>query len=222
MAFKHAPPLRRCPICKGRYSSWNSLQAVCGKVACAIAHGKGKAAKKALRARRAARRDNRAARERLKSIHVLTAEAQAVFNRFCRLRDDLAGRPCITSGVLNPPPRHGGAWDAGHFLSVGSHPELRFNEDNCHRQSKADNAGSGRFSSQQRTISAKYRENLIARIGIEKVLWLEGPHEPKRYRHDELREIKKTYLRKIRALKASNPSAAGGEELAAPGLTVVP
>ena len=35
-----------------------------------------------------------------------------------------------------------------------------------------------------------YRINLVAKIGAEKVEWLEGPHEAKRYDLDEVKAIK--------------------------------
>jgi hypothetical protein len=35
-----------------------------------------------------------------------------------------------------------------------------------------------------------YRPELIRRIGLANVEWLEGPHEPAKYTIDELREIK--------------------------------
>jgi hypothetical protein len=48
------------------------------------------------------------------------------------------------------------------------------------------------------TIRSKYRENLIAKIGLERVEWLEGPHEPKRYRIEDLKEIRDTYRLKLK------------------------
>lgn len=52
---------------------------------------------------------------------------QIVFNAWVRERDK--GRPCITCYV-----KYEGEYHAGHFFPVGLHPELRFNEDNCHLQ----------------------------------------------------------------------------------------
>jgi hypothetical protein len=84
---------------------------------------------------------------------------------------------------------------------VGSHPELRFDTDNCHRQLKECNGGSGRFSKHGRVVSEGYRQGIIERIGIERVERLEGPHEPKKYTIDELQALIKTYRAKKRELE---------------------
>lgn len=46
-----------------------------------------------------------------------------------------------------------------------------------------------------------YRINLVGRIGQDAVDWLEGPHEPKKYTADELRELAAYYRKKTRELK---------------------
>lgn len=125
--------------------------------------------------------------------------AQRAFNAFVRARDE--GLPCISCGVLNPPERYGGAWDCGHFRSVGAAPELRFEELNAHRQCKSCNAGSSKYARKDRTVSAEYRERLVGRIGQEAVDWLEGPHEAKHYTSEQLEAIAKTYRAKTRELK---------------------
>ena len=38
-------------------------------------------------------------------------------------------------------------------------------------------------------------------IGAEAVTWLEGPHEPKHYSIDDLKQIKARYLALVRDLK---------------------
>ena len=113
-------------------------------------------------------------------------KAQAAFNAYIRARD--ADKPCISSGRPLT-----GKYDAGHYRSVGAHPELRFCELNCHGQSVADN--------QHRSGNLlEYRINLIKRIGQDAVDWLEGPHEPKKYTVDDLKAIEKEYKEKLRTL----------------------
>lgn len=46
-----------------------------------------------------------------------------------------------------------------------------------------------------------YRIELVRRIGAKKVEWLEGPHEPKRYRIEDLKAIKAEYKAKTREIK---------------------
>lgn len=98
-------------------------------------------------------------------------KAQIAFNRFIRFRDHnlnciscdrTEAQVCINySGV-------GGVWDCGHYLSVGSAGELRFSEDNAHKQCKNCNRDkSGNV--------VKYRVLLIKRIGLHRVELLEEP-----------------------------------------------
>jgi hypothetical protein len=73
------------------------------------------------------KREMKAMRERQKSISQWRRELQQVFNKFIRERDK--GKGCISCGA-----KLQGKYDAGHYYSVGSYPNLRFNEDNCHGQ----------------------------------------------------------------------------------------
>lgn len=114
--------------------------------------------------------------------------AQAAFNAFIRERDN--GKPCVSCLRY-----HDGQYHAGHYRSVGAHPELRFEESNCHRQcSVCNNHKSGNI--------ADYRIELIRRIGLDKVEWLEGPHEAKKYTCADLKEIELYYKAKLKELKA--------------------
>ena len=84
--------------------------------------------------------------------------------------------------------------NAGHYKSVGSTPALRFNEGNVHLQCEHCNSYlSGNIG--------EYRPRLIAKIGLEMVEFLEGPHEPKKYTIDELKELIATYKEKVKALQ---------------------
>jgi hypothetical protein len=47
----------------------------------------------------------------------------------------------------------------------------------------------------------EYRIRLVQKIGADKVAWLEGPHEPKRYTIDDLKAITADYRQKLRELK---------------------
>lgn len=190
-----------CKVCRESFRPFTSTQVVCSPD-CALVWVKVIARKGKSTFEKALRSKYRADKERIKPRSKVMAEAQAAFNAFIRLRDD--GEPCISCGRYNPPDRHGGAWDCGHYLTRGAHPELRFNEDNAHKQCKKCNGGAG-FSfggAKSKTVQQAYREHLGRKIGQDKVEWLDGPHEPRLYRIDELREIKATYQRKRRELKA--------------------
>jgi hypothetical protein len=159
-------------------------QRVCSP-ACAAVHG----------IQETAKQSRKYTRERLAALKTRSdwlRETQAVFNQFVRLRDQLAGHACISSG--RPLDWSGNAVDAGHFRSVGSAPHLRFNEDNCHAQSKHDN--------QYKSGNAvDYRIGLIARIGLARVEALEADQTPRHYTIEDLKQIKATYKAKLKTLK---------------------
>ena len=184
--------MRKCRTCGTRYEPVRPLQTACS-TACAIEQARASRAKKEAK-------EDRAKREKLKTRAQWLKEAQAMFNRYIRARD--AERTCICCGRTggNEAWVPGGTWDAGHYLSVGSHPELRFNENNCHKQLKLCNAGAGKYSGKNHTVNQSYRIRLIAKIGLEAVEELEGPHEPKKYTIDDLKAIKQEYTRKLREL----------------------
>jgi hypothetical protein len=136
---------------------------------------------------KAERRDLKQRKEKLKTKSKWLAEAQREFNRYIRLRDERDS--CISCGRST-----GCKVNAGHFLSVGSHPELRFNEDNCHLQCEHCNSF---LSGNQRA----YRERLVLKIGLDRVEALEGPHEPLKLSIDEIKEIKAKYKVKCKELE---------------------
>lgn len=115
-------------------------------------------------------------------------QAQAAFNAYIRARDDAL--PCVSCGR-----HHSGQYHAGHYRTVGANPELRFEPDNCHKQcAPCNNHLSGNL--------VNYRMQLIERIGIERVEWLEGPHDAKKYSIDDLKGIVKEYKDKLKQLGA--------------------
>lgn len=131
---------------------------------------------------------------------MLIKEAQEAFNKFIRLRD--RDKPCVSCCDASPTQACGGQWDAGHYLSVGSHPELRFNEDNCHKQCKVCNGGAGKYQRKKRAVDDAYRAELIRRIGLERVEALENrKYEPGKWTADDLRAIRDDYRKRCRELE---------------------
>ena len=131
-------------------------------------------------------------------------EAQKAFNAFIRLRDKLL--PCVSCGVFVPKGSGGigGDYDCGHYLTRGGFPELRFEELNAHKQCKKCNAGSSKFSHKDKTVREEYRVELIKRIGIVKVDWLEGPHKAKKYSCADLKEIELFYKAKLKVRRCTS------------------
>lgn len=204
------PGRRPCkaPGCRERYWQENPHVKWCSE-ACCDAIGKAALAKvranreKAQRAKvkqdRAEHLERKKAIERPKDVRPRTQDA---FNAMVRERDYF--EPCISCGRHDAEiPEHptGGKWDCGHFLSRGAHPELAFEELNAHKQCKHCNRDlSGNVT--------RYEERLIQRIGADKVAWLKGPHDPKKYTVQELRDMIKNYNAKatrLRKIRESSP-----------------
>jgi len=187
------PKKCKAPGCGKPFKPTMTTQKVCS-IACAKAMAKDpklqKVAAKAITKQQ--RQELQERREKLKTKGEHLREAQAAFNAYIRERDRLAGFACISSG--RPLDWNGNAVDAGHYRSTGAAPHLRFDENNCHAQSKHDN----RYLSGN---VAEYRQGLIQRIGLAAVEALEADQAPRRYTIEDLQAIKVLYRQKLRDLK---------------------
>ena len=185
------PKTCRNPACRTLFVPQRLGQAVCNYT-CGLAI-KGVNQEKARKSLALAeRREIKVRKEKLKSRGDHIREAQLAFNAYIRARDQAAGHLCISSG--KPLDWSGNAVDAGHYRSVGSAPHLRFDERNCHAQSKQDN----RFLSGN---AVDYRIGLIARIGQEAVDDLEADQSVRKYSVEQIKGIKAYYRAKTRELK---------------------
>lgn len=188
--------MKKCKVCKTAFKPASSMHSVCSP-SCAIKQQETKRAKADKMAKVADRRETKARLERLKRRGDYIEEAQTAFNSFIRERDRAAGYACISSG--RPLDWAGNSVDAGHYRSRGSAPHLRFDERNCHAQSKHDN----RYAAGN---MAGYRLGLIERLGIDAVEALEADQQPRKYTTDELVAIKLEYAAKARKLKKERES----------------
>lgn len=180
-----ANPEVTCRGCQKPFLRFRTTQAVCGP----------RCAAKTVRAEKKAEKDDtRARRLAIKPRSKWLAEAQQAFNAWVRARDEAAGLPCISCGR-----HHIGSHDAGHYLTTGARPELRFHEQNVWRQCVPCN----RHLHGNQIL---YRVELVKRIGIAAVEGLEGPHPTLHLSVDDLRQIKTTYREKTRALQVSQPA----------------
>ena len=190
--MRNKPPKQhKCKECGEYYTKFRSTQQVCS-VKCAMAMGKRKAEEKRKKLEKADRleasRRMRERKEKLKSRSDWLKDLQRVFNEFIRLRD--VNLPCISCGRY-----HNGQYHAGHYRSVGACPELRFNEDNTHKQCSAcNNHLSGNI--------LEYRLGLIEKIGLERVEFLERKdHPPLKLSVEEIKDLIKAYKAKVKELK---------------------
>lgn len=178
---------KACKSCRQKFVPSRPMQTACTP-ACAIAMAERKRQKQAQQEEARKRKEARQRLERIKTRAQWMKEAQAAFNAFIRARD--ADRPCISCGRY-----HNGQYHAGHYLSVGSSPAMRFEELNVWKQcAPCNNHLSGN--------AVLYRRALVELIGPEKVEWLEGPHEPKKYTIDDLKAIKAEYIMKRKEIEA--------------------
>jgi len=175
--------MRTCKNCKTKFDpQYNKVQNVCS-FTCAIelTNERNKIAKK-----KAWTREKKKRKEALKTRSEYQNELQVIFNKWIRLRDK--GLNCIS---CNKPAKRE---NAGHYRSVGGNPELRFEPLNNNLQCEYCNT-------YLHGNLIDYRINLIKKIGIEKVEWLEGKHEPKKYTIEELKGLKVLYRLKIKQLE---------------------
>lgn len=180
---------KKCANCKGSFNPSRSFQSWCSPE-CAVVIARLKQAKQKAQEAANERVQHAKAKEEVKTRAQHLKEAQAAFNAVIRERDkDL---PCISCGRY-----HEGKYDAGHYRSVGSSPELRFEPLNCWRQCVPCN----RHKSGN---AIDYRINLVRRIGLDKVEWLEGPHEPKRYTIEDVKALKAQFRAELRAMQSAN------------------
>ena len=177
LTSKH-PKAKTCEVCERVFVPDRMGQLVC-RPACAMARVR--------QAKKVERASIKARKEAIKSKADWAREAQTAFNAWIRARDE--GLPCISCGR-----HHQGQWHAGHYLSTGARPELRYTESNVHRQCAPCNTHlSGN--------AVLYRIGLINRIGSDAVEWLEGPHELPKWTADDYRAIRDTYRQKLKEMK---------------------
>lgn len=190
-------PRRKCTVCREWFHPVRAEQYVCS-YECACQHGKvANDAAKAEKQRKDKARlvaEEKADRQRqaerrmaVKPLSYFIKQAQAAFNEFIRYRDRHLA--CISCDR-----HHEGQYHAGHFRTTGANPELRFDEDNVHKQCSAcNNHLSGNLIA--------YRPALIAKIGQARFDALMGPHALPKWTREDYILIRDEYRAKLRDLK---------------------
>jgi hypothetical protein len=181
----------RCKNCKTEFSPCRPLQVACSPL-CALEIGRAKTKKSLAKAAALERKLTREKLDALQTKPQLVAKAQTAFNGFIRARD--ANQPCISCGKPLASGGIGGAFDCGHYRSVGSAVHMRFVEDNAHGQCKHCNrhlAGN----------HVDYRNGLSWRIGLDRLEFLEADQVLRRYTKEGLIEIARHYRAEAKKLK---------------------
>ena len=190
----------KCCGCKQRYRVNQAIKLPAGKfhsIDCAVTYANEKQKKqrerKLLADYKQSQKDQRLAKERIKTAGDYIKEAQAAVNAYIRIRDK--GKPCISCGATyKPSDGYKHYVDAGHYRSRGSASHLRFNVLNIHGQCvKCNRYNSGN--------AVDYRIGLVKKIGIDSVENLENDNKPRKFTIDYLKRIKEVYKRKYKIYK---------------------
>lgn len=167
-----------CRVCAEPFEKQRMGQTVCGIVC---------ARRLPVIARKAERETTRKRKEALKSRADWLKDTERAVNDYVRARD--RHLPCVSCGC-----RESQRWNASHYRSVGSSPELRFDPANIHRSCSQCNL-------HLHGNPIPYRAELLRRIGPVEVERLEGPHAPKKYTVEDLKAIIATYKAKLKELQ---------------------
>jgi hypothetical protein len=169
-----------CVMCKVDFKRYRLREVACSPK-CAIDYAK-------LQRSKAIAKNNKVELNKLKTKGELLKELQIIFNRYIRLRDK--NQPCISCDRPLT-----SKYDAGHCFSVGSYPNIRFNEDNVHGQCV--------FCNQHKHgQQAEYLFNLPKRIGQERFdQLLDLRNTPLKLSLIEIEELKTIYKAKIKSLQ---------------------
>jgi len=166
--------------CDNTFPQWNSTEVACS-IPCALAVVDQK--KKKVYKQETARMKSEA---RKTSKPYQLKKTEEACNAYIRERDK--GKPCVSCGAEVY------TMTAGHYRSVGAHPELRYEETNIAGQCwwNCNRNKSGNI--------IEFRKELILRLGETRLAWIEGPHDSKNYTLDDLARIREHYKDKLKAL----------------------
>ena len=181
---------RRCALCRAKTPEKDAIHSKL-KSFCSMEHliefSRSAQAQQFVKKVRA--KETREKREKLRTRSEWLRLAQKAFNEYIRVRD--RGKPCISCGASQGDTVLGGAFDAGHFRSVGSAPHLRFNSWNCNIQCVRCNRYRG-------GAPHEYRKGLIDRRSLEIVEALEQDDRPRNYSIHDLQRIIKLCKKRIK------------------------
>lgn len=151
-----------------------------------LAKAKERALKRQAKAERAA---DKARAEKLKTEGQLTAECRKIAQEYARIRDRHDG--CISCHMGA---NYGGKWQGSHFRPAGNNAAVELNLWNIHKACAQCNLFKGGNIGQ-------YRPRLIAKIGLEKVEWLESQNQPFNRSPEYLAKYKRVIGKRLRRMK---------------------
>lgn len=180
---------KKCKACGNIFTPLRQFQTTCG-YECALDYARIK------QKQNLTKHKNKAVKQlKENDIPTLKRVAQTLVNKYIRLRDNTL--PCVSCGFVPYCDKKNNyvtrQWHASHYMPMGINGAIRYHEDNIHKScSICNNYLSGNL--------VPYRVELIKRIGLEKVEWLESQKHPKKWSVEELKEIIDTYRLKLKNL----------------------
>jgi len=172
---------KRCKECKKLFVPIREMQTTCS-IQCALTHSQKPKVKKDYQLK-----NKKELAEKYPDKSSELKLTQKAVNEYIRLRDK--NKPCISCGTTKNIQYH-----AGHFRPAGNNQNLRFYTLNIHKQCSVCN----------NYLSANlinYRNNLIEKLGLEKVQEIEANHQTKKYSVEYLQRMRKIFNKKIRLYK---------------------
>ena len=192
--------LPECEVCKVKFHRERPFQVVCS-VKCSIEKAKQVGRAKELEQKKADRK-RRSENHKAKRVFLendkrhVGKQAKAYCHRWIKWRD--RGLPCIACGEsmdhLSEHAKH-----ASHYRPSGMNSAIRYHVDNI-------NLGCSRCNEHLSGNPQEYRKRLVAKIGIERVEWLEAQNHVYKWTIEELREVRDHFKRELKALKIKLPS----------------
>lgn len=184
-AMSKVKKLKKCKVCTVEFQQFRTTDKTCSSF-CGVQWAK---SKELIKANREAQKDHLLRKKvfRANDVKLRKETAQRAFNAFIRLRDKY--EPCIS---CDKPKTWAGQWHAGHFKTTGARSDIRFHEDNCHKQcSQCNNHLSGNIG--------LYTPRLIQKIGEKRFLALEVVKSIK-YKAEDYKKIELIYKAKLKEL----------------------
>lgn len=179
---------KSCSVCQNDFVPFRSMQQVCGPKC---------ARQVSILAREREKAQKRLDRARLDAMRPLShwmRRAQSSFNAWVRLRDSaLSCISCNDALIAKGKAFRADLYHAGHYLTTGARPGLRFDERNVHKQCAQCNL-------HLHGNASAFRIGLVARIGVAAVEILEADQSVKQYRADDLKAIRDEYRARAKAL----------------------
>ena len=132
-------------------------------------------------------------REKMLGIRHQEKLTQAVVNKYVRMRDKFYNRNCIScDNPLDFDPINGGSRvDAGHYKTQKAHPEIRFNVSNINAECVSCN----RHNTEHLVGMVV---NIAKRYGRDRLDWLNGHHELKKYTIEDHKRMREIFNKRIK------------------------